>query len=256
MAERRVAFRAVGGTHTAQAVIPPALHNDIDRPELWFFDLSATVDVTVLAADEFERAARFRFERDRARFVARRAQLRHVLASYTDCPPQALRFTVGRFGKPALVEHRHLAFSTSSSGDDAVVAVGAVGSGELGVDLERVGPHSGPGDLRDVAERFFAAGEIGQLRSPADFYRCWSRKEAYVKAIGQGLSFPLDSFAVEVADVAAPRLLHSVLRPQDVDRVQMVDLSASSGDYMAALVVLTAGVSTPVEPERRFTHEL
>lgn len=220
----------------------------LQRPQVWSFELAEPADESVLAPDELARAARFRFDRDRERFVRRRVLLRRVLALHTGAAPAELAYATNAYGKPTLVGHPDLHFSASASGGRAVIAVGPV---ELGVDVEQVVPSD---DLDGVAVRFFAAEELAQLASVDDFFRCWSRKEAYVKAVGQGLSFPLASFAVEVAEAPHPRLLRSDRLPDDLATATIVDLS--SPGFMAALVVRSPQPRTWPEPERRTTDDL
>ena len=165
-----------------------------------------------LSGDERERAARFRHDKHRNNFIVGRAMMRGVLGRYVDAEPDQMEFKYLAHGKPQLAgEHAtsHIEFNLSHSGD---VALCAVTLGEtVGVDVERVR------DLRDMqglANRFFSAHEARELdQEPSDrqlesFFRCWTRKEAYVKAIGQGITCPLDSFAVTLTADAPPQLLH------------------------------------------------
>jgi len=215
--------------------------------EVWTFDLHCDVDESVLSSDERERAERLRFPEHQARFRRRRSHLRHVLASCTGRDAQELRFVAGEYGKPALIQDPGLHFSASSSVD---VAMLAVCDHEIGVDVEVVRP-----ELADagVARRMFTAEEAAAVAAGTaeDFFRCWTRKEAYVKAVGQGLSYPLQSFAVEVADVARPRLVRlwcdsaewgSSVRPDDVGSWTVADLSSSASNITAALVVRSPSV--------------
>lgn len=154
----------------------------------------------VLSADELNRAARFRFERDRHRFTAARLFLRSTLASYLQISPREVRFGYSEFGKPFLDEacnQDKLTFNLSHSHELAVLAVAR--RREIGIDVE----HRRPGFSNDtLAEHFFSDDEVREIRSlPAQlqeraFFACWTRKEAYIKARGQGLSIPLDQFVV------------------------------------------------------------
>ena len=158
-------------------------------------DLDAeAADGSALSDDECERAARFRFDRDRRRFVAGRSALRSLVGSYLDVAPDEVAFEYGPQGKP-FVPGATLSFNVSHSGGQAVYAFG---SGlEVGVDVELL-DHARYGD--DVAERFFSPQEVATLRGlapamrPDAFLRCWTRKEAFIKARGEGLSLPLDEF--------------------------------------------------------------
>lgn len=152
-----------------------------------------------LSPDELERAQRFVFEHLRRRFTAAHALLRRTLALYAACDPLALRFTASDFGKPQLTDHSGLHFNLSHS---AAMAAIAVGRAPVGIDIEEVRPMP---DMLSLAESFFAATEVHALRQALTagdheaFFRCWTRKEAVIKAHGHGLSIPLDAFTVSLA---------------------------------------------------------
>jgi 4'-phosphopantetheinyl transferase len=154
----------------------------------------------LLSADERDRAARFRFDRDRERFVIRRGTLRELLARRLDEAPGRIRFCANRFGKLSLASRQRIKFNLSQSYDVALFAL--TEETEVGCDIERCDPRLGA-DL--IPEGFFSARESSTLRAlpPAlqteAFFLCWTRKEAYVKARGRGLSIPLDSFDVSLA---------------------------------------------------------
>lgn len=156
-----------------------------------------------LAEDERARANRFHFDKHRRHFVAGRGFLRALLARYLNTTPEEVQFAYGPYGKPVLDgEHREntLRFNASHSGDWAVYAF--VQDHEIGVDVEHIKPDF---ETEGIAERFFSALEVQTLyaladeEKPAAFFRCWTRKEAYIKALGSGLSHPLDSFDVTFA---------------------------------------------------------
>ncbi len=163
----------------------------------------------VLASDELERAARFRFLRLRERYIQARATLRYLLAPHVGCSPKDLVFSYGVGGKPSVQGNASLRFNVSHSFD---VAVYAVGWGcELGVDVEQIRPLK---DLDALAAHYFCPEEHGDLtrlasdeRVPA-FFRCWTRKEAYVKAVGDGLGIALDSFRVTLLPGAPAAFVH------------------------------------------------
>jgi 4'-phosphopantetheinyl transferase len=160
-----------------------------------------------LSGEERIRAASFQRVRDRWRYVARHGLLREMLALRLGCAPDALRFTVTEFGKPALAQGGP-GFSLSHSRGLALIAI--ADRGEIGCDIEKRDPSFA---CAATAERFFAPAERRTLASlrPADycegFYNCWTRKEAYLKALGCGLSRPLDSFEVSLAPAEPARLL-------------------------------------------------
>jgi 4'-phosphopantetheinyl transferase len=184
---------------------PPAGHPpDPDDVHLWTFDLvERPSDWSLLDSAEQERAGRFHFDRDRGRFVAGRARLRRILGRYLDMEPAALTLHYGGLGKPSVPGP--LRFNLSHTGAYAALAVARF---DLGVDIECVRPIS-----EGIAERFFAAEEVAALHGlPADrqqdaFFACWTRKEAFVKAVGDGLLLPLDSFSVSLDTDTDARLL-------------------------------------------------
>ena len=149
-----------------------------------------------LSADELARAARYHFEIDRQRFTAARGQLREILSSYLGVRPESLTFTYNEHGKPALVEGEPR-FNLSHSQNRGLL--GVLPGSEIGVDVEGVQRLV---DYPNIARRFFAPGEVESLfqlpaeDQPLAFFNCWTRKEAYIKARGQGLSIALDSFEV------------------------------------------------------------
>lgn len=188
-----------------------------DEVHLWTFRLEPELDDGgLLASCERVRADRFHFRRDRDRFIAGRAQLRRILGAYLRQPPELVQFCYGASGKPAVSEP--LAFNLSHSGDFAALAVARF---ELGVDIECIRPIE-----EEVAERFFAADEVMRLRSLPQaqqteaFFACWTRKEAYVKALGDGLLLPLDSFSVSLEPEAPARLLRAGDDPVEPSRWQ------------------------------------
>jgi 4'-phosphopantetheinyl transferase len=154
-----------------------------------------------LSAEEQQRASAFRFAVHRDRYVACHGWLRELLADYLAILPKSLRFVPGRYGKPALADTpRMVGFSLSHSGGLAVCAV--VEDAEVGVDIE---VEREVADFENLARRFFHPAETEKLLSlpvaarQAAFFRCWTRKEAYIKATGEGLSAGLDTFEVTLA---------------------------------------------------------
>lgn len=178
---------------------------DVDDAEL--DSLAALLD-----AGERARAARFRFDQHRRRWIASRAMLRAILSRYVPTPAADIEFTVEPGGKPHLRGdghggHVHFNFSHA----DDVALLGVTSFGPVGVDVERVQPMP---DAELIAETHFAPGERERLRrlGPAGidsgFFSCWTRKEAYIKAVGGGLAMPLDAFEVTLSPDDPPRLVH------------------------------------------------
>lgn len=194
----------------------------------------------LLSEDECERADRFIFERDRSRYVVGRALLRELLGRYLQRPPQELTFEYGEFGKPTLRSGPW--FNLSHSGSLALYAFSSLG--EIGVDIE-----IDEGDFaRDrIAERFFSPAEVKALRAlpaeaqPRAFLSCWTRKEAFIKARGDGLSLSLDSFDVTLAPNSPAALLRTALCSEEPARWGLADLSDSESGYIAAVALRGAG---------------
>jgi 4'-phosphopantetheinyl transferase len=164
-----------------------------------------------LSKAERGRAARFRFDRERRRFIVARARLRELLAERLDVPPESIEFVYGREGKPALAERFARSgwrFNLSHCGELAVFAFSR--AGEVGVDVEAVHAIA---EADAIAARVFSRREHEAYRAaapterPLAFFRCWTRKEAFVKALGGGLSMPLAE--VDVAHAPPGWRLHS-----------------------------------------------
>jgi 4'-phosphopantetheinyl transferase len=165
----------------------------------------------LLNKDERTRAQRFHFERDRRRYIFTRAHLRQVLGHYLNAPPGDIQFDYTSYGKPFLAEKHNtsLQFNVSHAGQYALIAL--TRSTPVGIDIEQADRRL---DYIDMAQRFFSANEYSTLLGlPADqqrtaFFHCWTRKEAYIKALGQGLSIPLDSFEVSLNSEAQAAIIH------------------------------------------------
>ena len=197
----------------------------------------------ILSEDERLRACRFAFDRDRRRYVMARAGLRERLAVRLGRAPEAVELGCGTNGKPML-ERRcgdpDLRFNVSHSEDVAMYAF-AQGR-EIGVDIESVRHVA---DADEVATRFFSSRETEAYRrlDPRDrqlgFFNCWTRKEAFVKALGDGLSFPLDRFDVSLAPGEPARLLRLEGTHTDVDDWHIEGFTPVRG-FVAAVVVEVA----------------
>lgn len=192
---------------------------------------------TVLSTDERARAERFKFDEPRIRLVRCRNALRTILGRWLEVSPSTLCFDYGEHGKPRLMDAADgPSFNVSHSHDWALIAVTAIG--ELGVDVERCDERiTWPG----LARRFFSPPEVDELFAlPSDrqleaFYQIWTGKEAFIKAIGRGLSFPLGSFSV-AANPARPPALLAVDDPQ-LDAAAWQMASAHPADGYAGTVI-------------------
>jgi 4'-phosphopantetheinyl transferase len=199
--------------------------------------------LAALSPDERQRAARYRHPDTGRRFTAARAALRAVLGHYTGLDPAELCFTVGRYGKPELAgPGAAVRFNLSHSGGLALLAV-ATGR-EVGIDIEQVRPRP---NAVQLVERYFSAAErtefagLSGIDQERGFLLGWTRKEAFVKAVGDGLQCPLDSFAVTMTPGRPAGL---ALPPEHAAAGWTVaDLHPGEG-YVAALV--TSGGVTPV----------
>ena len=163
-----------------------------------------------LSPDEWERADRFRFDRHRRQYVVGRGALRTLLAAYLGTRPELVRFGYGDRGNPFLAAPADSDLRFNLTNSDELALVGFVRGIEIGVDIEYLKPMP---DCEQISERFFSESERAVLRGlPAHqkeeaFFNCWTRKEAYLKAVGTGLAAPLDSFDVTLAPGEPPRML-------------------------------------------------
>ena len=193
-----------------------------------------------LSEAELARAARFHFERDRQAFIVARGALRLLVAGYLICAPDDVQFTYGPHQKPALAHPEtrpQLYFNVSHSHRQALFAFNW--GREIGVDIEQIRPLS---DDEAIARRFFSARDYETFIALPDhlraegFFNCWTRKEAYIKALGDGLTHPLDAFDVTLKPGDPARLLAVRGAPDEVARWSMTALTPASG-YSAALVI-------------------
>jgi 4'-phosphopantetheinyl transferase len=224
---------------------PDSLTLGLDEVHVWRASLNSTAaEVKILKhtlmAEELRRAGRYHFQKDREHFIVARGLLRTILGRYLDVEPGQVRFCYGAHGKPALeVEPGEdtLSFNLSHSHGLALFAVSR--GRELGIDLEYVQAH-----LADdqITERFFSPREVELLRGlPKDvqreaFFIFWTRKEAFIKATGKGLSLPLNQFEVSLVPGKPIVLLGANGDHQETFRWSLQPLAAGSG-YAAALCV-------------------
>ena len=224
---------------------PKTLMLESDEVHVWraALDLKASHVQSLqrtLSADERVRAERFYFPQDRGHFIVARGLLRAILGRYLDMEPGQLRFCYSSYGKPALARESSgdaLRFNLSHSHGLALYAV--TRGRELGVDLEYLHPHLA---YEQLAERFFSPREVTVLRAlPTNtqqeaFFNCWTGKEAYIKARGEGLTLRLDQFDVSLAPGEPVALLSTNGDPQEASRWLLQKLAPGSG-YIAALAV-------------------
>lgn len=191
----------------------------------------------LLSVEEKERAQRFRIERPRSAFVLTRGMLRMMLAHYLGGKPHEVQFRYEGQGKPFLEGDDQLFFNVSHT--DGLALLAFARGRRLGVDVEKVKPDT---EVEKLAERFFSERERQDLRQltgdelRAAFFRVWTRKEAYIKATGEGLSLPLEQFDVSIA--AGDRDALRATRPDagEAERWTVSDVAIQSG-YAAAVAV-------------------
>ncbi len=216
-----------------------------DLVQVWRFFLDASdrdrerLQAT-LSDDEKQRANRFYFAKDRNRFIIARGILRILLGHCLNKPPAQVSFQYNQFGKPCLGEEdnpSHLAFNISHSANWGLFAIGT--QGELGIDIEQIRPEMA---ILDIAKRFFSEYEveifdrIDQEEQQTAFFHCWTRKEAFIKAKGMGLSLPLDRFDVEFYPGKKPGLLAYRDNPAETAEWEFKEIPAPKG-FAAALAV-------------------
>src|ERR1700674_1664611 len=172
-----------------------------------------------LTPDERIRAERFRFENLRHSFVLTRGALRVLLGRYLQIPPARIQIAYSSKGKPSLA------------------VFGFAAGCEIGIDVEEIRPLA---DMLDIAQRFFCPAETAELISlPANqreraFFHCWTRKEAYIKALGEGLSVPLDDFQVTLRPGEPASIIHLAGDTNAARTWRLYDLELSPG-YVGAL---------------------
>lgn len=200
-------------------------------------DADAEPLAPLLGAEELARAARFVRDHDRVRYMAAHALTRVILGRCLDVAPESLAFDAGHRGKPALRNAAHdVRFNISHAGN--CVMVGAALGRELGVDVERERPI----DAALLAGRFFSDREREQLaafggsRLIEGFYRCWTRKESFIKALGDGTAFPLRGFDMSLQDSAPQLLLACPAAPNEQARWTTVSIATRAG-YAAAATI-------------------
>ena len=217
--------------------------NDV---HVWLVSLNRPVATVTrfrqhLSPAELARVERFHFEIDRRRFIVARGCLRAILARYLEISPAIIQFTYDDYGKPGLASvtlpSSQLKFNLAHSDDLAVYAFTLIG--EVGVDLERIRPDF---DGDEVARRLFSPSEVARLdqfsgaaRQQA-FFRCWTRKEAFIKAKRLGLSIALDQFDVTLAADEQATLLRTRWDESEAARWSLREIDLGP-DYAAAVAI-------------------
>ena len=218
---------------------------DLNEIHVWKASLEVPLNVAnhlkgVLSPDECDRAKRFHFEKDRRHWIVAHGTLRLLLGRYLNVEANELQFATNDYGKPSLVQPPHKArlhFNLSHSGEIALYAFAY--DRQVGIDVEHM---KGSLDYEEVATHYFSAYECAVLRAlPASlreeaFYTCWTRKEAYIKARGIGLSQPLDEFDVSLIPSEPAALLADRRDPEAPGQWSLHTL-APEDRYTGALAV-------------------
>jgi 4'-phosphopantetheinyl transferase len=190
---------------------------------------------TLLSSDELDRTARFRFERDREAFAFAHGVLRNLLGAYLHVPAMDLRFDYSKHGKPSVFVPANADIQFNLSHTAGAVLIGICRNREIGVDIEKV---RNDFELMDIAARFFTLNEretllcLPEPERPQAFFHCWTRKEAVLKARGDGLSFPLDHVEVSVT----PEEAIVGLETSEARRWRILPLNVPAG-YAAAMAL-------------------
>ena len=247
-----------GNSHTIWELPPDLLKLQSDQVDVWRISLDLTAASvklleSSLSADEAGRAARFHFPADRNRYIVAHGCLRDILARYLNCQPARLVFSTNDYGKPALQGYE-LEFNLSHSGDFALVAI--TQARRIGIDVERIRSDM---EHESIARRFFSQNEalewmtLPPEQRPIAFFNCWTRKEAYIKAQGLGLSLPLESFDVSL-DPDGPALLRATRPdPEEAARWRLLSLEVDPC-YAAAVAVERNGLEFRLWDWSRVCH--
>lgn len=208
--------------------------------DFWHCDLASdkvhlNKYLEVLDKNELKKANGFKFKADKDCYVITRGVLRILLGRYLNEEPSAIRFDYTPYGKPILSHKNSLHFNVSHSGTKSVL--GFVNDSEIGVDIEKIKDDF---EVLDIANRFFSLMEIKTLsKIPGSeknraFYRCWTRKESFIKAEGSGLSFPLDKFTVSLDHDKKAELLTTDWDALEKDNWSLFSYVPDSG-YIGAI---------------------
>ena len=195
----------------------------------------------LLNDDEIQRAARFRFDKHRNRFITGRGSIREILAGKGNCSPQAIEFELNKYGKPSLLKPesiRYMQFNASSSATTGAIAISK--GIALGLDIEKIKPANSQ-DYDLIVKNEFTNDEYIWYKKHRDpdrirlFFELWTCKEAYLKALGMGLSGKLDSFTINL-EGPEPQVSHTTLENGELSRLSLHRLIIND-DYVACLAL-------------------
>jgi len=196
---------------------------------------------SLLSPDEFQKAYRYKFEKDRDHFITGRAFLRNILAKYLNQSPDKIIFSYSDKGKP-FIRHSNLKFNLAHSEGKAVFAFAE--KAEVGIDIEYMRELP---DALQIAKRFFSEEEVNEILKVRDdeirsaFFNCWTRKEAFIKAVDEGLSYPLKDFTVTLIPGVNPEIKWIKDKVDEVKEWKLVNIQTDE-NYISSLAVKAAEV--------------
>src|SRR5215203_1604983 len=212
-----------------------------DEAHVWRADLNLNESfqssfLKLLSPDEKNRAKKFRFAKDSQNFIIARGILRLLIGKYLEINPAEISFQYSESGKPSIINNNSLQFNISHSRDIALFAF--TKNFNIGVDVEFVNSNI---EAKEIAANFFSTNEIKNLlalpeqQQTLGFFYCWTRKEAFIKAVGEGLSFPLDKFEVSLEPNKPAKLLATNRQPEDISKWSIFSLSPEA-NFVGSLV--------------------
>ena len=213
-----------------------------DQVHVWQVHLNSTsshpMEITkALSSDELEQANKFKFPEDREHFILRRNQLRTILSKYYGCQPREIIFRYNSYKKPFIYmpELKRIKFNMSFSGD--LMLVGISKHNDIGIDIEKVHEMH---DLENIAFENFSSQELKYLNGTLDitntFFKIWTRKEAFIKAKGEGIYHPLKSFCVDIKSSGSYEQLVIFNHPAESKLWRTTEINTSSG-YIASMAI-------------------
>ena len=204
--------------------------------------------INILSVEEKERANKFYFTKDKNNFIVARSFLRLMLSKYLHELPNEIVFSYNKFGKPFLKKTTKPNLKFNLSHSKSIVALAITSEREVGIDVEFMRDDL---EIINMANNFFSEYEkkellgLNRVNQLEGFYNCWTRKEAFIKGIGKGLSIPLDSFDVELDPQKPVRLLKVRSKLNSIKDWQIFDLSIDP-EYKCAVAVNSANVKIEI----------
>jgi 4'-phosphopantetheinyl transferase len=195
----------------------------------------------ILSPDEIEKAYKFKFETDRNNYIVGRAFLRNILNKYLEIDASKINFSYAEKGKP-FIKDSIVKFNLAHSKSYVVYAFTL--EKEVGIDLEYLKEMP---DAREIAKGFFSKDETHELDKVSEknlelaFFNCWTRKEAFIKAVGEGLSYPLADFTVTLIPGDEPEIIWIKKNPEEINDWSMINIEVKE-NYISSLAIKSKGV--------------